>query len=489
MELKTTIKNIKSIKELSLHLPLNKGLYAITGENATGKSTIAMCVAASFYRFNATQYLGKLSDNSFISFELNDQKQNIMFNSSGDAIKDGYINIKGFFEGSLIYGNRFRNTSFSSVEKLDRIIDDDIESADAFIRENLGLLLCNDKTYYHDLFCLKPGLQNKYHLGGTPFFYIRDGLRIHQAHMSTGENLLLSILHSLKMRIDDRGDLNIPCVIFLDEIELALHASSLRRLVGFLKGIANQYNMAIYFSTHSIELIRDIVPENIFYIQKFIDGSTDVLNPCFPAFATKNLYDSNLGYDDVILVEDDLARMIIHNLLRTHSLLNSRLVNVLPCGGWQNVLRLANDIMQSNLLGNNSKLIIILDGDIQDKVQPFLSSNNLNLNTPINFLPIPSLEKYLKANLYDSVDKALTHELDNYIFHKTGLRNILLDYKNKGPYFKDDSNGKILFGALADELTSNGKSREDLINIVFRYIENNDSERITKISQFMQKNL
>ena len=489
MELKTSIKNIKSIKDLTLNLPLRKGLYAITGENATGKSTIAMCVAASFYRFDATQYLGKLADNSSISFELNDQQQTILFNSSGRGTKDGYINIKGFFEGSLIYGNRFRNTSYSSVEKLDKIIDDDIEPADDFIRENLGLLLCNDKTYYHDLFCLKRGLHNKYHLGGTPFFYMRDGMRIHQAHMSTGENLLLSILHSLKMRIDDRGNLNTPCVVFLDEIELALHASSLRRLVVFLKDIANRYNMAIYFSTHSIELIRDIVPENIFYIQKFIDGSIDILNPCFPAFATKNLYDSNLGYDDVILVEDDLARLIVHNLLRAHSLLNSRLINVLPCGGWQNVLRLANDIMQSNLLGNNSKLIIILDGDVQASVQPFLGSNNINLNVAINYLPVPSLEKFLKANLFDQVDKALTLELDDYIFHKIGLRNILLEYKNRGPYRGNDSNGKILFEALSSELESNGKSREDLVNIVFRYIEGHDSQRIDRILQFLQKNL
>lgn len=489
MGLKITIRNVKSIKDLSLDIPLNKGLYAITGENATGKSTIATCAATLFYHFDTRQYLGKLAEDSSISFELNGQTQVCTYDSSGNLSKTGHINVKGFFEGSLIYGNRFRNTSYSAVGKLDKIIDSDIEPADDFIRENLGLLLCNDKTYYHDLFRLKRGLQNKYRLGGVPFFYMRDGLRIHQAHMSTGENLLLSILHSLKMRIDDRGNQSTPCVIFLDEIELALHASSLRRLVIFLKDIANKYNMAIYFSTHSIELIRDIVPEHIFYIQKFVDGSIDILNPCYPAFATKNLYDSNLGYDDVILVEDDLARVIIHNILRDHSLLNSRLVNVLPCGGWQNVLRLANDIMQSNLLGANSKIIVILDGDIQSKVQPFLSANNINLSTPLNFLPVPSLEKYLKANLYDQVDKALTQELDNYVFQKVGLRNILLEYKNNGPYPKDDSNGKALFDALSVELVSNGKSREELVNIVFRFINEHDSQRTSKILSFLQKQL
>ena len=489
MNLKLTIKNIKSIKEISLELPVDKGLYAITGENATGKSTIAMCAASLFYRFDTYQYLGKLPEDSTILFDYNGQTQRCTYDCRGEMKKTGHINIKGFFEGSLIYGNRFRNTSYSTVGKLDAILDCDIEVADGFIRENLGLLLCNDKSYYQDLFRLKQGLQNKYRLGGVPFFYKRNGVRIHQAHMSTGENLLLSILYSLKMRIDDRGNLDIPCVVFLDEIELSLHASSLRRLVIFLKKIADEYNMAIYFFTHSIELIRDIVPEHIFYLQKYIDDSIDIINPCYPAFATKNLYDSNLGYDDVILVEDDLAKIIIHTVLREHALLNSKLVNVLPCGGWQNVLRLSNDIMQSNLLGESSKIIVILDGDIQTEVRPFLSQNNIALSTPLNYLPIPSLEKYLKNKLYDNVDKALTQELDNYIFHKVGLRNILQNYKNNGPYSKDDSNGKELFSILLEEVVSNGKKREELVNIVFRYINDNDTERMGKIVAFLKKQL
>lgn len=94
------------------------------------------------------------------------------------------------------------------------------------------------------------------------------------------------------------------------------------------------------------------------------------------------------------------------------------------------MLRLANDILQSNLLGANSKVIIILDGDVQQEVEPFLLQNNITLNTPLNYLPVPSLEKYLKNKLYDQVDQKLTQELDNYIFQKVGLRRIMLDYKN-----------------------------------------------------------
>lgn len=39
MNLRMTIKNIKCIKELKFEFPIDPGIYAITGENGSGKST------------------------------------------------------------------------------------------------------------------------------------------------------------------------------------------------------------------------------------------------------------------------------------------------------------------------------------------------------------------------------------------------------------------------------------------------------------------
>ena len=102
---------------------------------------------------------------------------------------------------------------------------------------------------------------------------------------------------------------------------------------------------------------------------------------------------------------------------------------------------------------------------------------------------MPSLEKYLKEKLYDQVDQKLTQELDNYIFQKVGLRHILLEYKNNGPYKKDDVNGKELFEDLAAELVLNGRSREDLIDTIIRFMSVNETGRINKIVSFLQKQL
>lgn len=108
------------------------------------------------------------------------------------------------------------------------------------------------------------------------FFYEKNGKRISQFHMSTGENLLISILNSIYIRNEDRASLNKPCLFFLDEIELALHPSSLKRLVTFLQMMSDQYNYAIYFSTHSIELISGIKPENIFFLERHADNSIEI---------------------------------------------------------------------------------------------------------------------------------------------------------------------------------------------------------------------
>ena len=195
-------------------------------------------------------------------------------------------------------------------------------------------------------------------------------------------------------------------MMFLDEIELALHPSSLKRLVHFLEDMANRYNYAIYFSTHSIELISGISPSNIFFIERHADNTIEIINPCYPAYATRILYDHN-GYDKVILVEDDLAKAIVDRLLRREKLLGNKLVHILPCGGYTKVIDLADDVITHNLLGKKAAISIILDGDIKEKAEQYRIKHNIGNNIPLNFLPIESLEKFLKNKLVINVDHKL----------------------------------------------------------------------------------
>ena len=71
MKLRMTINNIKSIKNIEIEFPVEKGLYAITGQNGSGKSTVVTCASSVFFNMSMKDYLGTTDHDASISFELN----------------------------------------------------------------------------------------------------------------------------------------------------------------------------------------------------------------------------------------------------------------------------------------------------------------------------------------------------------------------------------------------------------------------------------
>lgn len=484
MKLSVVIHKIKCIKDFSIDLPIEKGLYAITGQNGSGKSTIAACASSVFFNLPMKQYFGRTDVDAFIKFVLGESVRGWKKkNDSWEKFSEGPVmNIKGFFEGSLIYGNRFKDMTYDNIYRLDYIDQNQLVEADGFIRENLGLILQGDKNYYEKLWMLDHYDKFK----GYVFFYEKNGKRISQFHMSTGENLLVSVLNSLYLRNNDRASLSKPCLLFLDEIELALHPSSLKRLLHFLEDMSERFNYAIYFSTHSIELVGCIKPQNIFYLERHADSTIEIINPCYPAYATRILYDHS-GYDKVILVEDDLAKAIIDRILRNNHLINSKLVHVLPCGGYSNVLNLANDVVRFNLLGRKASISIVLDGDVKEKAQQYINSKGLANNIPLNYLPIESLEKYLKSKLFDNVDHGLFRGLNDYIFHNKSLDEIIDEYKKMDN--SNDNNGKKLYSLIDSELTNLRESRTSLIEYIVKYLFEQNDGSLSQLTKFLQKQM
>jgi len=482
------IHNVKAINDLEIDLPIDKGLYAITGQNASGKSTVVTCASTVFFNMPMNDYFGKTSDDAYIKFELDGAKRSwSKHNSKWRRESDGGMSLKGFYEGSIIFGNRFRNTNYNLLKRLDNIDDNILKKAPDFIKENLGIILHNNSKFYEHFYKVNNSdTGSNINFSGDIFYYQKGDRRVSQFHMSTGENLLVSVLNSINIRNSDRANLNKPCILFLDEIELALHPSSLKRLVDFLKRMSIEFNYAIYFSTHSIELISGIDPENIFFLERHSDNSIEILNPCYPAYATRILYDHS-GYDYIILVEDDLAKEIVNRILRKHSLLANKLVHVLPCGGYSNVIELAKEVVNSILVGKTSNISIILDGDVKTEAQNYISKNGIYNNIPVNYLPIESLEKYLKSNLFDNVDHQLFRLLNDFVFHQLSLTQIMENYRNDVDVSKDN-NGKKLFKRIDSELRERGKNRSEIVEMIVNYLMENKENEIKGIVLFL-KNL
>lgn len=488
MELKMHISNVKCIKNLEFTFPLGSEIYAITGENGSGKSTLIACASTVFYQMPMYDYFGK-PNNAKIEFSLGESTRGWCYTGHQWTTINSKEKMKlnGFYEGSIIFGNRFKDTKLSVIHILDGLNTDDMWKADEFVRKNLGLILHDDAEYFKELYSLKKNVAQEKGLAGDPYFYrTPKGEMISQARMSTGENLLISILHSLKILYHKRKKINDgrPYIVFLDEIELALHSSALRRLVLFLKKVAQEINLSIFFSTHSIELLREIKSQNIYYLTYNVDDSIMITNPCYPAYATRNLYsDDGYGNDVVILVEDDLAKIIIERILIEKELMKNIRIKVLPTGGWTNTITMAYDVTSSNLLQKGTKLAVVLDRDIRSEVPTFISNHKKYSGIQIDYLPIKSLEKYLRDNLFVKTDTNLFSALDSYVFQKRSLSDILRIYKRENT--KDDLDGKILYGYFLNEIRSMRKDREDLIEIIVKYILKNEQKNVEELTKYL----
>ena len=488
------IHNIKAIKDFEFNIPTEKGLYALTGENASGKSTVISCAATAFYNPSLYEYFGQPYNRSSIEFTYGDKNRKIISHDRQWHNAKGNLRITGFFEGSLVFGNRFKDIDFRLLKLLSKVSKENLIPASSFIKENFGSILHDNKEYYDNLFILNESSQRKFKLIRATFYHETNNMLINQLNMSTGENLLLSILYSIELRINKEVYGDEPVFILLDEIELALHSSALRRLIQFLKKLSEQNNFVVLFSTHSIELIRSISPENIFYLQKHVDGSLELINPCYPVYATRNLESSNYGHDYIIMVEDELSRQIVEKILKQKQLLGNKRVLVIAVGGWTQVLRFAYDSIRSNLMIKTTKILIILDRDIKDFVPKFLKDEKMNFSVEPNYLPVNSLEKFLLQNLVNQVNHGLFRTLNDYIFQGKSLNDIINQYNKdvkNGTYTDSEkiNNGKQLYAILQHELRQIRKTDSDLIDLIVSFLFNNKNSEIDELTAFLEKEL
>lgn len=482
--LKVNITNVRNIRSLDIELPLDKGLYAVTGKNGSGKSTLMAAIANLFF-FNVINdfFINCADSNSCISYTYKGITQSFHFERNEWRQRGRKIYVHGFYEGSLIHGNRFRDTHYKALVNASRVKKDELIDAKPYIKENLGLILHNDKDKYKNLYKLSSDKAKQvFKFRGSPYFLVENEKPISQLSLSTGENLLLSLLHSLHNQIQRRKEKTDDYFVLLDEVELALHPSALIRLVQFLSALSKSNNMAIYFSTHSTDLIRNIDPLHIFFLNKHIDNSIEVINPCFPAYATRNIYMHD-GYDYLILVEDVLTKKLIDWILKKGGLLSSKLIHILPCGGWENVISLHQEIMTSNFLGVGKKAFSILDGDVESQFKKKYTENNLHLNLNVAFLPIQSAEKLLREKLYDDVDHKFFRHFNDSFFHQKSLDDVIHGYRPKS---SSDKRGKILLKLIKDEIERQEANFEDVSSQLVEYIVENENmdpliERVKKV--------
>ena len=478
------IHNIKNIKHAQIELPITNDILAIVGNNGCGKSTIMSCLAQLLSRHN----LGLLrkedyNNNSYVEF-ISGNKCDHWYCKDNFWQTDTHphaIRYNGRYEGSLFYGMRFEDSK--NVDELmasGKISNSEIVLSDEYITKKLGYILHQDENFYSGLSKLKNKfIANNLKLKNTPYFKVVNNFYISQYRMSSGECLLISLLHFIYNSLIRRSlPSNLPILLLIDEIELALHPIAITNLMDLLKELIKKYNnLTVIITSHAPEVIRNVEPKNLFkieFISDNINNSIEVTNPCYPSYAIRDVYRHD-GFDFLLLVEDKLAQLIVEKAIDILRLKNSRLINIMPVGGFNNVLELHYELYTKNVLGYGKKIISILDGDIKDRVDDKFK------DLPKFFLPIPSIEKYIYKNIIEKNNTKFIKEINDVFFLVNSLKNIEAEYiqaendrkKALKEKYKKDMAGKRFYNKIINEINRNKYSESDFINKIYDIIKDN----------------
>lgn len=341
--LRVQLHNIKNINEAQIELPFDNGIYTIVGTNGCGKSTMMLCLAQLLSNQLNRLTISDTKNDSFVRFEIDGKfclwkrSNNLKWQHFGDNLR-----YNGLYEGSLFYGTRFEDsTNIEQMIVSGQITEQKLADADDYVKNYMSFILHGDSMHYSTLKRIK----NKYvaqqlNIKNRPYFITVENHLVSQYRMSSGECLLVSLLHFLYNSIVRRSlPSSQKVLVFIDELELALHPVAVLRLMGFLKQLVKEHsNLIIYLSSHSPEVIRTMPPSELFKVTNN-NGNLTIETNCYPSYLIRDLY-SNVSPDFLFLVEDILSQLVVNKILSKYSLRTSKLIHCVPVGGWQNVLDL-----------------------------------------------------------------------------------------------------------------------------------------------------
>lgn len=434
-------------------MPLEKGVYGVVGNNGCGKSTILLVLAQVISK----HYLTILSEDDFsntseVKFSIGSETNIWKVDRNRRWVVNTFprfIKINGMYEGSLFYGTRFNDSKIvDGMLKNGRInIISDISDADDYIKNQLSYILHGDQIHYRNLKKIKNKfIGERLGLRNTPYFISVGNSLISQYRMSSGECLLISLLHFIYNAIVRKSlPVNEKVLVLIDEIELALHPIAVSRLIDLLQDLSEKSNnLVVILTSHSPEVIRKINPYKMYKIEN-IGGVVRLTNPCFPSYAIRDVYQHD-GFDYLLLVEDKLALGIVDKILLKHNLKKSKLLHIVPVGGATNVLTLHLELLKNNILGLGRTIISILDGDVQQEISTKTEFSHLKKL----FLPINSVEKLLYEKVFKNPDQEFIKLLNDKYFTVKSINQLLSEHNLKYQQEPKEANKKFYFRIKKD---------------------------------------
>ena len=253
---KITIDNTKNIHHLEFVLPERSGVYLLVGANGTGKTTLLVCLDRicnpyGFARgFSASKSFGEVDqyEHAKIQYDVDNPQTSLLFRKKTARWA---VSPKG--KSELLRNFGFSNSIFIKADSnridiaKDEIRAGDYVAADVNIKQDLNRIFETNK--FNNLRRLRNANGRGRH--ATFFYVIREngGKYYSEKRFSTGELAVLRLVEKL-VSVENNA------MVLLDEAEMALHPRIQKNLLDYLKNIAEQKNLTVFISTHSITMIK-----------------------------------------------------------------------------------------------------------------------------------------------------------------------------------------------------------------------------------------
>lgn len=364
------LQNIKGIRELEFPFPEQSGVYVLTGANGCGKTSLLVALNRIGDRYS-------FRNNYKVSHDNKHKVRIDTFNEASVTYRSdaGYVVYRKVTQrwvptpqnnSNLISSFPFVNTLYISTTGLRTFSQEEISVnnlsvinvSEAF-SQTMNNILGTDKFQYLKYITVKNirGRQVQLHRNNKLYVITdADNNFYSEKNFSLGERLLLNTLDAL-------SNVSHRTLLLIDEVELALHPVAQVRFYDYLKGIAQEKNLAVIISTHSSTLIKH-AEKNLYYLENN-NGIVTVHQDCYPAYILRSVAAiEDCRPDFIFFVEDIMAQMYLEAVVRRFLSDDKKLMDckVIPVGGYEQVVTLIENYPSLNYPKNHIQAY--LDNDV-----------------------------------------------------------------------------------------------------------------------------
>lgn len=345
----------------SANIVLSDILTAIMGVNGAGKTTVIHALACLYqpdgngedHRF--PEFFVPNTDALWEGSELNVINEDE--NKSGARITlPSKKYSKDFDRWSPRYQSRpKRNTYYIGIDtclpdiekktKTSRINYQSTQLTDKISEKTIKIAAYILNRDYNALY---DNIYNKVHFQGVE---LRDGLKYSSLSMGSGEQRVLKIINTVLHA-------EAYSLILIDEIDLLLHVSALKKMIEKVYEIAKDKHIQVVFTTHSLEMMSMTEYVKIQYIANCREQGRALVYDKITTDLIYNMTGQSLKAN-TIYVEDDFAKSIIRQLLHLKNLTAS--TDIVQFGAIENAFTLAASFVIENKKLDNC--LVVLDGD------------------------------------------------------------------------------------------------------------------------------